>query len=349
MGQQPLRVGVIGFGKMGILHAGVVNGLAASELVAVADVTSTLLSAFKASKPQVATYKDYEKMLDGESLEAAFIACPTFLHVPVCLSCVERGVPFLVEKPLASTSAAAEPLLAALKKGPVTNMVGYMSRQIDTFAKAKQLLASEPLGKLMHLRATMYVSQLFRRGKGWRYDKKLSGGGVLITQNSHLIDLLQWYFGPVEWVCGQTKSWFSKSVEDFAHAYLGFKSGLTGYIDTSWSARHHRTVDVRIDAQGENGTLTVSDDEVKLFLDRPRDDLAAGWTLWRKPDLYRGVALDVGNPEYTRQDAEFLSAVATGGTIECDVLSAYRVQQVIDAIYGSAERGGSRVKVSKEA
>ena len=345
MAEQPLRVGVTGLGKMGLLHAAVVSGAGISKLAAVADPSDVMLGVFRQHRPDVAVYKDHDEMLGSESLEAVFITAPSFLHVPMCLRCIERGVPFFVEKPLATNSAEARALVDALKKKPLTNGVGYMGRYQETFLKAKEALAAKALGKLINLRATMYVSQLFRRGKGWRYDRKMSGGGVLITQNSHLVDLLLWYFGPVEWVSGQTRSWYSDGVEDFAHGYLRFASGLSGFLDTSWSVRHHRTVDICIEVEGENGTLTVTDDTVKLFLDDGAAGLPAGWRIWRLPDLFTGVEFDVGGPAYTREDLAFLDAVKSRQMLECDVRSACRVQEVLDALYESAAQRGAPVAI----
>ena len=326
-----------------------VNGLKSAEVVAAADPARDLLQALRQSMPNLATYENHEQMLASESLDAAVIAAPNDLHVAISLACVAKRVPFLVEKPLCLRAGDARELLVKLEKTPLTNAVGYMGRHVDVFAKGKQILQAQPLGKLVHLRCSMYVGQLFKRGKGWRYDKEKSGGGVLITQNSHLLDHLQWYFGPVEWVSGHVKSWYSAQVEDFAHAYLGFKSGLTGYLDASWSMRHYRAPEISIDVHGENGTLTVTDDTVRLFLDRERNGYPAGWSTWRKPDLYRPVPIDVGGPQYTHQDAEFINAVAEGRMVECDVRSAYHVQQVIDAVYESSAAGGRRVVISGDA
>jgi predicted dehydrogenase len=336
MAATALQVGVIGFGKMGLLHASIANGLLGSQLAAAADPTAGLLESLKRLKPELAIYDDYERMLAEQKLDAVFIASPTHLHTPMSLACVSAGVPFLVEKPLAPRVADAAPLLEALQKTPVTNAVGYMARHIDTFAKAKDVVHAGVLGKLVHLQATMYVSQLFRKGQGWRYDPHFSGGGVLVTQNSHLVDLLLWLFGPVARVTGHVKRVYSEHVDDFAHAILEFESGLSGFIDTSWSVRHHRTVDLSIAVHGENGTVQVTDDDVRLFLDDAQGRYPAGWTVWRKPDLFEGVALDVGGPEYTRQDEQFLAAAAGRRPVECDVMSAVRVQRVIEGIYESA-------------
>jgi predicted dehydrogenase len=327
---------VIGFGKMGLLHASIANGLPIAQLTAAADPTAGLLESLKRLKPGLAIYEDYQRMLAEQTLDAVFITSPTHLHSPMALACVEKGIPFLVEKPLTPRTSESATLEAALKAKPLTNAVGYMARHIDTFRQARAVVASGAMGRLIHLQSTMYVAQLFRTGQGWRYDPTYSGGGVLITQNSHLIDLLLWMFGPVAHVTGHVKRWYSAQVDDFAHAVLEFTSGLTGYMDTSWSIRHHRTVDLSINVHGENGNLQVTDDDVRLFLDDANAGYPAGWTVWRKPDLFEGVTLDVGGPEYTRQDEQFLRAAAAGQRVECDVDSALRVQRVIEAIYESA-------------
>jgi len=345
MSSHPLKVGVIGLGKLGLLHAAVVNALDRSRWAAAADTSDVVIDGIRKHLPGVAAYSEYERMLDDGALDAVFIASPTHLHVPMALACAARRIPFFVEKPLGTSSVDVRPLMEALDRTPVTNMVGYMARQIDTFRHAKQVLALAPLGRLIHLRATMYVTQLFRKGQGWRYEKKSSGGGVLITQNSHLIDLLCWYFGPVAWASGHVKTWYSQGVDDFAHAWLAFQGGLSGFIDASWSLRHHRTPAMTIEVHGERGTLTVDDDEVRVFLDERQGTLAAGWTAWARPELYRPVEADVGGPQYTHQDAEFLAAVAGQGRVDCDARSARHVQEVIDAIYLSSAEGGRRVEV----
>ena len=341
MRSEPLRVGVIGFGKMGLLHASIASGLDVSRLAAVADPTTGVLDPLRRFKPDVSVYDDYERMLAKESLDAVFITSPTHLHASTALACVSAGLPFLVEKPLSARASDGEPLVAAVARTTLTNAVGYMARHVDTFRKAKQIVDSGVLGRLVHLQATMYVSQLFRAGQGWRYDPAHSGGGVLITQNSHLIDLLLWLFGPIDRVRGHVKSYYSEKVDDFAHAIFEFRSGLSGYMDASWSVRHHRTLDLSIAVHGHAGTLQVTEDDVRLYLDEAIGEYQSGWTVFRKPDLFEGVTIDVGGPEYTRQDEQFLNAVAAGRPVESDVQSALQVQRVVEAVYESSTNGRS--------
>ena len=344
---QPLRVAVIGFGKLGLLHAALANAVPGCQLAAVVDNTPMMLDALKAYIPDVRTYSDYRSLLKDGEIDAAMIATPTQLHVPIAVDCVSAGLPIFIEKPLSVSNAQAQPLLEALRARPVVNMVGYMGRYIDTFAKAKDIVASGALGKLQMLRSSMYIGQLFKPGKGWRYDKSASGGGVLITQNTHVIDKLLWMFGEIEEVNGRTSALYSAGVEDYCHAMFHFRSGLLGYLDASWSARHYRTPAITIHVQGSGGTLDVDDDQVRLFLDKSFGLFAEGWSTWRKPDLYRGVSIDIGGPQYTIQMEAFVAAIRTGAAIESDVASAAAVQAVVDAIYRSAETSGMTVQPAK--
>lgn len=340
-----LQLGIVGFGKLGLLHASILNALPGCRFAALADNSSTMLSLMREWKPDVECYEDYREMLRASSLDAVFIATPTHLHIPVAVDCVAKNIPVFIEKPLSIHSAQALPLMQALEKNPVKTMVGYMSRFNDTFRRAHQIIQSGELGRPQTFRATMYVSQLLEQGKGWRYDKEKSGGGVLITQNSHLLDLLLWIFGDLDWVSGHAKSLYSEKVEDAVHCYMQFKNGMTGWIDTSWSIRHYRSLTTSVEVQTELGTLSFNDDEVKVFLETPSKNFKKGWTVLRKPDLFQGVAFDIGGPHYTRQLEEFLNAIRGAGKVGSDVTSAYRVQKVVDAIYQSAENEGIRTRI----
>ena len=228
-----------------------------------------------------------------------------------------------------------------VEKKQLPTVMGYMLRYVETFMKTADLIRNDVIGTPITFSSTVYVSQLFRRGKGWRYDPAKSGGGVIAAQATHLIDLLHWYFGEVASVSGHTRSWYSQKVEDFAHAHLTFSSGVTGWLDSTWSKRHHRLMQVTIDINGEHGSLLVTNDKLKLFLDAPRAGYRKGWTTWYLPDLFEGVEIDLGGPEYTRQDKELTTAIENGRMPENDVRSGFKVQQIVDAVYASAAEKGA--------
>lgn len=341
--RSPLRIGVVGLGKMGMLHAAIFNALPGSRLAAVAEVSRLHRDVLAQYNPTVRTYADPGEMLDSGQVDALVIATPVSSHVPLAVSSIERGIPFFMEKPLALTAAQGRDAMSALAARPTVNLVGYMTRFVDSFEKAHAILESGCLGHLQRVTATIYVSQLFGRGRGWRYDRKTAGGGCLHAQGSHLLDLLTWYFGPVVRVNAEVMSAYSTEVEDFAHVLLEFRSGLRAWLDSSWSVRSHRTLETTVDVLGDNGALVVNDDSVSLWLEKSAGAFVAGRTAWTAADLYRGVPIDVAGPQYTREDLTFLNAVRDNSPVQPDAGQAYHVQQIIDAAYTSSLSNGAPV------
>jgi predicted dehydrogenase len=103
-----------------------------------------------------------------------------------------------------------------------------------------------------------------------------------------------------------------------------------------------------LEMTGENGTLAVDDDTVRLFLRKESGKYPEGWTSLSKPELSIGVSADIGGPLYTRQDEAFIRAVRGNGENESDVRSAWSTQHVIDCLYTSADENGATVEVNKE-
>ena len=344
-----LRGAVVGFGKLGLLHAGLINGLPGSTLSAVVESSRLVQKIVGRQFANVEVFSNVDELVSKNKPDFVVIATPTGSHISIAETLVRANIPVLIEKPLALNSMDAIPLTVALAENWVPNMVGYMGRYIDTFLKAAQLIHQEVLGSVRMIRSSMYIEQLLKPGEGWRYDPKLSGGGVLITQNSHLIDKLRWMFGDIFEVSGNTNKLVSQDVEDHVHSYLKFDSGAVGFMDASWSARHFRTPTISIHVQGDYGTLDVNDDEVRLYLDSPTLGYSGGWTNWRKPDLYQPVPLDIGGTQYTLQMLEFLNAVTNHTDVQSNVASGLKTQKIIDAIYESSRNGGAPISlVSKQ-
>lgn len=326
-----IGVGIVGLGKMGIFHLSILNTLTGIEIKAVAENQKLIRSIVKEILPKIKVYDNYEEMFETENLDLVYITTPTSLHVKIAKKCIEYGINFFVEKPLGTSGKECKSLITNTKWKQVINMVGYCKHFVDTFIKAKEVLDSEVLGKPIYLNSHMYVSQLFSKGRGWRYKKETSGGGILNILATHLIDVLLWFFGEIKLVNGSIKSYYSDEVEDFVHSYLVFKNGLEGYLDASWSVRNYRLPEVKIEVQCENGMLSVTEDYVKYFIDSE----GRFYTLY-KQDLYKGVEIDVGGPEYTREDKYFIDCVRKGKRTEIEILHGYKIQQITDAIYESA-------------
>jgi predicted dehydrogenase len=284
-------------------------------------------------------------MLDKEQIDGVVIASPVGYHIENAMECVRHNVPFLMEKPLAINSKQAEQLMAELDKKSLPNMIGYMARNIDSFREGKKIIQSGALGKILNVKGTVYVSQLFKQGKGWRYDPKISGGGVLESQGSHLLDMLHWYFGPVKKINADTLSVYSKGIEDFAHVVMEFESGIKGWIDASWSVRFKRKMELRLDILGENGSLIISDDTLDLFLDTPKGEYKEGKTFLSANDLFTGVFIDIAGSKFTLQAQEFVNSLLEKRQASPSIKDGYYVQKIVDACYQSAAENGAPVMI----
>lgn len=335
-----LRGGVIGLGKMGMVHATIINCLEHSHLAAVCEPTKLIYNTFREFAPHVNVYSDHREMLKKQELDFVFITTPSFLHIPMALDCVDSGCHIFVEKPLSVNAEDALPLIERLAGTRLISMTGYMMRYLATFHKAKEILDSGVLGKAITFNSRMYVSQLFKEGKGWRYDLKKSGGGVIIMQATHAIDMLCWFFGFPDRLNASLINAYSTVTEDFGHIVFNWQNGLMGWLDSSWSVHNHRMLETTFEIHGTKGTLVVNDDTVKLFLAEARKNYPSGWTIITRPEIEKGVAIDIGGPQFTRQDKAFIDGILNGVPLESDVSNGFKVQQIVDAIYRSANENG---------
>jgi predicted dehydrogenase len=137
----PLRAAVVGMGKLGLLHAGIFNVLPGSRLVAAVDTSEQVLRVLQSKANSIACFKDHSQMLNEMTPDLVVIATPTGLHTSVAADCVRHGAHIFIEKPLCLVPGDAKPLLEALRQRSQVNMVGYMTRFLDTFRKAKELVS----------------------------------------------------------------------------------------------------------------------------------------------------------------------------------------------------------------
>jgi predicted dehydrogenase len=329
-----LKVGIVGFGKMGMLHGALLKPMEDVEITAIADTSKIILHAFKTLLPGTAFYTSHRKMFEECGLNAVVIATPSFSHAPVALDAIANGIDVFVEKPLANSIESAQALRAAAKEKNAVSMVGFCLREAPSFQKGKSLLSAGAVGKVEKVRAEMFIADVLAPQKGWRYKKEIAGGGVLMDFGIHILDLLFWYFGPVASVSAVAKSLYSKEVEDEIEGDIEFRSGVTAAVATSWSNPNFRKSYSRIEVTGETGVLTVTDQTVQIVNRRTGAEERLTF-----PDLYRGYHIDIGGSLYSTQMVKFVEAVRTRANPESSIESAYNVQRIVDTMYLSAGQG----------
>ncbi len=329
-----MQVGIVGLGKMGLLHAGILNTIEDVKIVSVAEKDSLVTKHLKSVLPEINVYKNFDDMLDSENLDLVHITTPVGSHLPLALTSIKKGINFFVEKPLTRNLDEAKQICSQLKNSNLIHAVGYNVRFLDTFSNVKSILTENVLGDIINVNSSMYVSNIFSKPSGWRFKKKISGGGVLLELGCHLVDLLLWYFGRISKVIGKTKTVYSE-VEDFAHAEFEFEKGIKGELDTSWSKEGYTIPEIHMEIKGTNGILKVNQDYIEMKLKKPVDKFKDSDVKIFKQELEKGVSFDVAGIDYTKEDTHIVDCVKNKKQTLVNVFEASKTQSVIQAIYDS--------------
>jgi predicted dehydrogenase len=331
-----MNVAVIGLGKMGLLHAGILNSLKDVNLIAIAEKEKIISNYIKSSLNNVKVYEDYEKMFELEDIDLAYITTPVSTHVPIALACINNKINFFMEKPISGNLDETKKLCDELKKSGIQHYVGFNRRFIDTFVKVKSLLDLKVLGQIHTVKASMYAANVFSKPKGWRSNKKISGGGVLLDFGSHVIDLLHWYFGDIRDISAKIKSIYSEDVEDEAEVEFNFVNDVKGTLNTSWSKKGYRLPEITIEINGENGQIIVNEDCIKIALKKSVPALEKQEDVIYKQAFCTGVPIDIGGADYTKEDIHVISALQNQKQSAVSVFEASKIQSVIHYAYESA-------------
>jgi predicted dehydrogenase len=330
---QKINVGTIGMGKMGFLHTGIFNNLDRSNVTAIVEKKKLVVLALKKYLSSIHIYQDFQEMLDKEDLDVVVITTPVFLHKRMIESAMKKNVHIFVEKPLAKNGVETKAILQ--QPYSKKSLVGYNRRFIETYNLAKKIIDTALLGRVNYFQSYLFVSQVFSQGKGWMYDPRLSGGGVLIDLGSHAIDLFHYLFGDIEAVQGTSKYIFNKDVEDEVTVGLRLKNIPSGFLRLSWSMEHYRLWECRIDIHCDYGTITVTEKYLKVHSEREIDFLRKGENTYYKQNLTKNVPIDLGGSEYTLEDQHLVQCIINDSDTRCDFREAAKTNIVIDTIYSS--------------
>jgi predicted dehydrogenase len=210
------------------------------QVIAVADKSKKGLAEAKARGVKQ-IYKDYKELLDKASIDAVIISLPNFLHEEsICLA-AERGLDIFVEKPLARNVEEGKRIKRSIEKNGIFLAIGHNYRYFNHVRQLKLAFDSGSIGDVEIANLEHFVNGPFAhplepvRISGWWLDRELSGGGVLLDQGSHLIDLFQWFFPEPELIHANIGYRFSLAVEDSAVVILRSRVTSTiGVIMVGW-------------------------------------------------------------------------------------------------------------------
>ena len=231
-----VRFVIVGAGVMGKVHAKNMKTAENSQLVAICDVNREAGEAL-AREYGVKYFDKYEDCFESGEVEAAIVATPHYFHPPIAVAAMERGIHVLCEKPLAVTVSEADRMAEEATKSGVRYGVMFQRRTHPAFRKARELIDSGALGEIwrtMMVETEWFRPQAYYNSGGWRGTWAGEGGGVLMNQAPHSLDIFTWLTGLPAKVDGRVATLHHDiEVEDTASAMLTYANGGSGYFTTS--------------------------------------------------------------------------------------------------------------------
>lgn len=271
-----LKIAVIGLGDVSKVHLSTIRTNPNVTLVAVCDLDESLNKLV----PEVKFYTDYIDMLENEELDCVHICLPHHLHYKVTKACVEKGIHIYLEKPLAHTLEEGLSIVQLEERFPnVKICVSLQNRLNTTFNVLKNEVASGRYGKIVGIKGivTWFRPKSYYYTKAWRGQKEYAGGGVLINQAIHTLDLIQLLGGEIESIRGKLSNLhdYNLKVEDTAVVNMYFTSGAKGLLVATTANAVDSTIELEVVCEQAQFTIrndalyqTIRDqDEVKLTED----------------------------------------------------------------------------------
>lgn len=237
---EKLRIGVIGYGNMGTGHvsnlkAGMVPEM---ELTAVCDISQARREAAKSDYPELAVFENAGELFQSGLCDAVLIAVPHYDHPGLAIEAFRNGLHVITEKPAGVyTKQVREMNEAAVKSGKVFGIM-YNQRTNPVYQKLREMIRRGDLGHIKRITwiiTDWYRSQAYHDSSSWRSTWKEEGGGALINQNPHQLDLWQWMFGMPDRIFAKVSfgKYYDIEVEDDVMAFFEYDNGTTGEYITS--------------------------------------------------------------------------------------------------------------------
>ncbi|MDP9313618.1 MAG: Gfo/Idh/MocA family oxidoreductase [Chloroflexota bacterium] len=358
---EPIRFGILGCGVIGPHHALAIAGLQPdATLIAVAD-RDVARAEQLAQQYDAAAYASLDELLRHDGLDAVCICTPSGEHAAHALTVLEAGKHVVIEKPIDVTLEAVDRLQSARQSG--AQKVAVISQhRFDTSTRIVHEAVTEGrLGRLTLGAAQVrwWRSQAYYDSGDWRGTWQYDGGGALMNQSIHTIDLLQWIMGPVVEVTAYTGLLAHEriEVEDTAVGIVRFASGALGVIEGTTAAYPGLTA--RLEIHGDRGSAVIDSDELVYFHSPSTGDegaaYGAGGAGNQAADVLSQYAADPVGPAagadpgslsmaHREQLRDFIAAIREDGEPLVNIEEGRKPVAVILAIYESA-RTGRPVKV----
>jgi len=336
--------GIIGCGMIANFHARAIEDIRGAEVVACFDTFPKSAERF-AAQENCTAYTDLKEMLADPKVDVVTICTPSGAHLEPAVAAARAGKHVIVEKPLEITLKRCDKIIAECEKAGVVLSAIFPSRFHESSQLMKKAIDKGRFGRISlgDSYVQWYRSQEYYDQGAWRGTWALDGGGALMNQAIHSVDILTWLMGPVKEICAFTDTIAHKriEVEDVACAAVRFESGALGVIEATTAAYPGSLK--RIEIRGMEGSAVIEEEDIKEWnfakmtaadkklVERMKGKTATG-----------GGAADptaIGYHGHMTQFKDVLKAIKSGGKPAVDGYEGRRSVEIILAIYKSAETG----------
>lgn len=336
-----MRAAIVGCGTVAEIHAKSLKQTESATLVAYADIKKERAEEFAARFGGKA-YEDYREMLAGERPDVLHICTPHYLHVPMAVDALAAGIHVFMEKPPVISGEQLAQLRTAVQNAPGKLGICFQNRYNKCICKAKEVLEFGEAGKILGARGlvTWHRDEEYYTGSGWRGSWGTEGGGALINQSIHTLDLLHFLLGKPYWTDASMSNHHLKGVievEDTMEAFIRFENGTASFYATT---AYCTNVPPLIEIECENVRIRVEDPDITLYY---KDGRVEHPDLGKLPTLGKsywgsGHAICIG---------DFYDCVKNGRHFPQELSDMEDSIQLMLAVYESAKTGQG-VKIAKD-
>lgn len=336
--------GIIGCGMIANFHARAVGDLRGAKVVACYDAVPAAVDRFAASQ-RCRGYHDLKQMLADPEVDIVTVGTPSGAHLEPAVAAARAGKHVIVEKPLEITLKRCDQIIRECEKSKVALSAIFPSRFHRSSLELKKAVDAGRFGRLTLGEAYVkwYRTQAYYDSGAWRGTWELDGGGALMNQAIHSVDLLTWLMGPVAEITAHTGLLAHQriAVEDTAVATLKFANGALGVIEASTAAFPGYLK--RIEVHGSEGSAAMEEEDVVAwdFAKKARADAAIHKQMSERISTAGGASdpAAIGHHGHTEQFRDVLAAIREGRKPAVDGHEGRRSVEIILAIYKAAELG----------
>lgn len=318
MTQKQIKFGLVGAGGIAQAYVQAFAQTDLAALVAVADLRSDAANAM-AETAQCHAFATHQEMVEAVDCDAVIICTPPVTHPDICLDLIRQGKHILCEKPFSIQSKDALAMKAAAEQAGVLVTMASKFRYAEDVIRAKGIVESGILGDIV-LFENAFTARV-DMSRRWNSDPAVSGGGVLIDNGTHSVDIMRYFLGPLaEIQVIEGKRVQNLAVEDTVRIFVKSEAGVMGNIDLSWSI--NKELDYYLRIYGSNGTISVGWKESKY-----RQSTSQDWVIFGQG--YSKVQ------SFCSQIENFSKAITHREPLRITIADAVASVEAIEAAYRS--------------